>query len=84
MLPIADFSSSLRAHNARALDQVLLERFGGRVGRGLALERSRRRDVMGYRGHHGVPSNVLFAPALIGHTGADESAAETGDNAGAN
>ena len=38
-----DFICSLREHNARALDQLLSKRFVGKVGRGLALEYSRRR-----------------------------------------
>jgi hypothetical protein len=33
MLSNAGMLSSLREHNARALDQLLLERFGGKVGR---------------------------------------------------
>jgi hypothetical protein len=33
VLSNADMLSSLREHNARALDQLLLERFGGKVGR---------------------------------------------------
>jgi hypothetical protein len=43
MSSIADFVSWLRDHNARALDQLLLERFGGKVGRVLAVQLSRRR-----------------------------------------
>jgi hypothetical protein len=49
--------SSLREHNARALDQLLLERFGGKVGRGLALKVSRRRDVS-------TQAESLFTPVL--------------------
>jgi hypothetical protein len=44
MLSNADMLSSLREHNARVLDQFLLRRFGSKVGRGLAVELSRRRD----------------------------------------
>jgi hypothetical protein len=43
MSSIADFVSWLRDHNARALDQLLLECFGGKVGRVLAVQLSRRR-----------------------------------------
>jgi hypothetical protein len=32
--------------NMRALDELLEDRFGGRVGRGLALELSRRRNPL--------------------------------------
>jgi len=42
MSPIADSVSWLRDHNARALDQLLLERFGGKVGRILAVQLWRR------------------------------------------
>ncbi len=38
------FGVSFRKHPA-ALDWLLLERFGGKVGRGLALEVSRQRDT---------------------------------------
>jgi hypothetical protein len=41
MLSNADMLSSLREHNARALDQLLLKRYGGKVGRGLAVEVAR-------------------------------------------
>jgi hypothetical protein len=43
MLSIANFLSSLRERNARARDRLLLERFGGKVGRGLAVQLWRRR-----------------------------------------
>jgi len=33
VLANADMQSSLREHNVRALDQLLLERFGGKVDR---------------------------------------------------
>jgi hypothetical protein len=36
----------LRKAKVCALDQLLLERFGGKVGRGLALELSRRRNPL--------------------------------------
>ena len=60
--------------NMHALDRLLLERFGGKVGRGLAVEVSRGRDLSGRL-------EFLFAPVLTGHSGEDESPAETEDNA---
>ena len=60
--------------NMHALDRLLLERFGGKAGRGLALRLSRRRDNSGRL-------EFLFAPVLTGHSGEDESSAETGHNA---
>ena len=77
MLSNADMLNSLREHNARALDQLLLEHFGSKVGRGLAVELSRRRD-------NSRCAESLFTPVLTGHTGEDESFAETGHNAGTN
>lgn len=74
MLSNADMLSPLREHNARALDRLLLERFGGKVGRGLALEVSHRRAVS-------VWTKSLFAASLTGHSGIDESSADTGHNA---
>jgi hypothetical protein len=59
--------------NRDALDQRLLQRFGGKVRWGLAAECSRHREL----------SNRLeFCAALVltGYTGKDESSAETGDN----
>jgi len=56
-----------------ALDQLLLERYGGKVGRGLAFQLSRRRDSS-----RRVES--LFIPVLTNHTEKDESPTETGDN----
>jgi hypothetical protein len=46
MLSVADLASSLREHNARALDRLLLRRFAGKVGWGLAGELSRRHDFL--------------------------------------
>ena len=43
--------------NMHALDQLLLERFGGKVGRGLALEYSQRRA-------HSRRLESLFTPVL--------------------
>jgi hypothetical protein len=57
MLSIPDLASSLREHNVRALDQLLLERYGGEVGRGLAVELARRRDVS-------TQADSLFIPVL--------------------
>ena len=62
--------------NTDALDH-LLERFGGKVGRGFAIELSRRRD-------NSRRVESLFSPVLTSHTEKDESFAETGHNAGAN
>ena len=73
MLSNADMLSSLRDHNARALDQLLLERFGGKVGRGLAGELSRAHDFSNQM-------ESLFAPDLTGYTGQDESFDATGHN----
>ena len=63
--------------NTDALDQLLLERFGGRVGRGLTVQLSRRRGAY-------TQAESLFTPDLTGYTGEDESFAETEHNAGAN
>ena len=63
----------LRKAKVCALDQLLLERYGGKVGRGLAFQLSRRL-VSSRR----VES--LFTPVLTGHTEKDESSAKTGDN----
>jgi hypothetical protein len=58
MLSNADMLSSLREHNGRALNQLLLERFGGKVGRaspsncraGETLDRSEMSRRPGPRG----------------------------------
>jgi hypothetical protein len=73
MSSIADFVSSLRDHNARALDLLQLKRFRGKVGRGLAVQLSRPREN---------PTQVKCraAPVLAGYIGIDESLAEPGDN----
>jgi hypothetical protein len=66
--------------NTDALDQLLLERYCGKVGWGLAVELSPRRDSS-----RRVES--LFTLVLTwqsDHTGEEESFAETGHNAGAN
>jgi hypothetical protein len=70
-------SATLREHNARALDRILLEHYGGKVGRGLAVRLSQRRD-------NPRRAESLFTTVLTGHTGDGESFAETGHNAGAN
>lgn len=77
MSSIADFVSSLREHNARTLDRLLLLRFGGKVGRGLALQLSRRRDLSGRL-------EFLCAPGLTRYSQDSETPSETGDNAGDN
>jgi hypothetical protein len=58
-----------------ALDQLLLERFGGKVGRSLPVRLSRRRDSS-----RRVES--LFGPVLTSHTEKDETFVETEHNAG--
>ena len=63
----------LRKAKVCALDQLLLERYGGKVGRGLAFQLSRRRDSS-----RRVES--LFIPVLTNHTEKDESSAETRNN----
>jgi hypothetical protein len=77
MLSIADLVDSLREHNARALDELLHERFGGQVGRGLAVEL--RKHSRFY-----IQAESLFAPALTGYSGKDESSADKGHNADTN
>jgi hypothetical protein len=59
--------------NRGAPDWLLLQRFGGEVGRGLAAELSRRHDF---------PTRVEFcvAPVLTSYTGEDESFDATGHN----
>jgi len=59
--------------NTDALDQLLLERFGGKVGRGLAVQLSRWRSAS-------TQAESPFAPVLTGYTGQDESCTGTGDN----
>ena len=59
--------------NRGAPDWLLLQRFGGKVGRGLAAELSRRHDF---------PTRIEFcvAPVLTGYSGQDESFDTTGHN----
>ena len=63
--------------NPAALDQLLLERFGGEVGRGLANRLSCQSD-------DSRRLESLFALGLTSHTEKDESFAETGHNASTN
>ena len=63
----------LRKAKVCALDPLLLERYRGKVGRGLAFQLSRRRDSS-----RRVES--LFIAVLTSYTEKDESSAETGDN----
>ena len=58
--------------NTAALDQ-LLERYRGKVGRGFAIELSRRRD-------NSRRVESLFTPVLTNYTAKDESSAETRNN----
>jgi hypothetical protein len=70
----------LRKAKVCALDHLLLERFGGKVGRGRAVELSRGCDSSRCL-------ESLFTPVLTncyGHSGDGESSAETGHNEGAN
>jgi hypothetical protein len=67
----------IRKANTYALDQLLLERYCRKVGWGLAVELSPRRDSS-----RRVES--LFTPILTGHTGDGESFAEKEHNAGTN
>ena len=72
---LADSSGSgvsLRKH-PDALNRLLLQRFGGKVGRSLAVQLSRRRDKSTQ-----VKSRV--AQVLTGYSGIDESLAEMEDN----
>jgi hypothetical protein len=73
--PPLDFICSLREHNARALDQLLRERFGGKVGRGLAVETSRRRV-------HSSQVEALFAPVFTVYSQDSETCSIMGHNAG--
>lgn len=68
----------LRKAKVYALDQLLLERFGGKVGRGLALESSRRRERPGR-------AESLFEPSLTRYSKdskASDSHSGRGQNAG--
>jgi hypothetical protein len=49
-----------------ALDRLLLQRFQGKVGRGLAIQLARRRGAS-------KQAESLFTPVLTGYTGQDES-----------
>jgi len=64
------FGVSFRNHPA-ALDQLLHERFGGKVGRGLALEVCRRRHTPHLDG-------ISFAHGFIRYTKASERPDEGG------
>jgi hypothetical protein len=63
----------IRKANVCALDQLLLERFGSKVGRGLALQLARRRESSGR-----VES--LFTPALTVCSQDSETRSRTGHN----
>jgi hypothetical protein len=70
----------LRKAKVCALDRLLLERYGGKVGRGLAVELSRRHD-------NSTWMESLFTPGLTSHngySGDSEPTAEMGDNARVN
>jgi hypothetical protein len=70
------FGVSCRKHPA-ALDQLLLERYCGKVGWGLANRLSCQSD-------DSRRLESLFALGLTSHTEKDESFAETGHNADTN
>jgi hypothetical protein len=67
----------LRKHKVFALDRLLLESFGGKVGRGLAAELLTRDNVPPGR-------NPYFEPVLIVYSQDSENPSETGDNTGIN
>jgi hypothetical protein len=56
--------------NMHALDRLLLERFGSKVGLSLAAE-------LCERPHFSTRMKSLFAPVLTGYTVEDESSTET-------
>jgi hypothetical protein len=56
-----------------ALDRLLLQRFQGKVGRGLAIQLARRRGAS-------KQAESLFTSVLTGYTGQDESCTGTGNN----
>jgi hypothetical protein len=64
----------LRNAKVCVLDQLLLERYRGKVGRGLPVRLSRRRD-------NSSRAESLFTPVLTHYTEKDESFAETRHNA---
>ena len=70
----------LRKAKACSLDHLLLERYRGKVGRGLAVELSRRQQLVNVHQFRAAP--VLTRQS--DNTGEDESFAETGHNAGTN
>jgi hypothetical protein len=57
MIPKAEACVSIFVPNLDSLDQLLLERFGGKVGRGLAVE------LCG-RSHFSRRAESLFTPVL--------------------
>jgi hypothetical protein len=67
----------LRKDKVFALDRLLLERFGGNVGRGLAVE-------LCARAQRSALTESLFAPVLTVYSQGSENLSEMGDNAGAN
>jgi hypothetical protein len=50
--------------NMRALDRLLLERFGGMVGRGLAVELSRRHDCPNVRNFY-LPRSSPYSQRVV-------------------
>jgi hypothetical protein len=66
---------TLRKVKVCALDRLLLEQFGGKVGRGLALEVSRHRD-------RPRQADSLFQPVLTICSQDGENRSAKGHNAG--
>ena len=64
----------LRKAKVYALDRLLLERFGGKMGRGLAPEYSRRRA-------HSRRLESLFTPVLTVYSQGSETRSRTRHNA---
>jgi hypothetical protein len=60
--------------NIEKLDRLLLERFGDKVGRGLAVEVCRRREYLNVR-------KSLFGPVLTVCSQDSETRSRTGHNA---
>ena len=63
-----------RGHLLDALDRLLLQCFGSKVGRSLGLQLTRRQR------NNWTQVKFWATPVLTGHTEKDETFAETGDN----
>jgi hypothetical protein len=62
---------------AQTLSFLSIERFGGKVGRGLAVE-------LCERSHNCARTEYLFAPVLTVYSQGSENLSETVDNTGTN